>query len=943
MSNKRDVDVYNLLPALYRLQDAKRGFPLREVLKIISTQANVVKQNIDGLWDDIFIETCADWVIPYIGDLVGNNPLHEVDARRRVDVAKTISYRRRKGTLPLLEELARDVTGWHAHGVTFFELLGWTQNVNHLRFQVAPVHDARDPNVFDRVGTVNLRNIDALDRLNGPFDTICHTVDVRPISGTEGWYNIPKIGFFLWRLRHYPLTSITPREADAPHRYHFSPLGNPAPLFTNPKREADEAGLASEVHVPGPIRPVAFHFNPGDYYGDGPDRSFAIYRGPGVDKDRLIPLSEIMCKDLSTWAEPPNNQVAVDARLGRFAFAPGQAPDDGVTVSYNYGFSADIGGGPYHVRQALSDPGLATWRKTVGQQNPNGVDFNSLDDALTAWADPNDGNKANAIITITDNGTYTEEIAIEPANDRRLVIQAGDGNRPTLRFVDAEGNLADLVITGGNSTNVTLTLSGLLIEGGVHIEEESLGQLRIVHCTLVPGRGLDEKGQPQEPGRPSVIVRAPNGRLRLEIDHSIVGALRLPAEITELRAQDSIIDPATRDGAASLVPALVSGNLSPFPSLSPASPAVNITIGDKGTQTAAFSSVPTTLAPARDQLQEAIRNASGSRAFTNARVILVDNRRLAVLPGAAEDVTIEAAGADPTATKLKLDRTSARQVFALVTEAIPSSFTLSSTSPRVNVTIGDEGPHTVVLSGAPGSPAQARDQLQKALRRAHESQAFKAALVGSTEDNRLVVLPGTERTAVTFSRAPTDETTVTELALESVRPAIAGGDGGELPGPPATFERTTVFGAVHLKELVLGSEVIFTDPVVSERRQAGCVRFSHVPEGSQTPRRYRCQPDLALAQRAQELLLASEDDLPPAERALVQSRVRPSFTSVHYGHPAFAQLGLTCAEEISIGAEDGSEMGAFNLLKQPQREDNLRVRLEEYLPFGLEAGVFYAS
>src|ERR687897_659152 len=106
MSNKRDVDVYNLLPALYRLQDAKRGFPLREVLKIISTQANLVKQNIDGLWDDIFIETCADWVIPYIGDLVGNNPLHEVDARRRVDVAKTISYRRRKGTLPLLAELA---------------------------------------------------------------------------------------------------------------------------------------------------------------------------------------------------------------------------------------------------------------------------------------------------------------------------------------------------------------------------------------------------------------------------------------------------------------------------------------------------------------------------------------------------------------------------------------------------------------------------------------------------------------------------------------------------------------------------------------------------------------------------------------------------------------------------------------------------------------------
>ena len=36
-------------------------------------------------------------------------------------------------------------------------------------------------------------------------------------------------------------------------------------------------------------------------------------------------------------------------------------------------------------------------------------------------------------------------------------------------------------------------------------------------------------------------------------------------------------------------------------------------------------------------------------------------------------------------------------------------------------------------------------------------------------------------------------------------------------------------------------------------------------------------------------------------------------------------------------------MGAFHDLYQPQREINLRVRLDEYLRFGLEAGIFYAS
>jgi hypothetical protein len=36
-------------------------------------------------------------------------------------------------------------------------------------------------------------------------------------------------------------------------------------------------------------------------------------------------------------------------------------------------------------------------------------------------------------------------------------------------------------------------------------------------------------------------------------------------------------------------------------------------------------------------------------------------------------------------------------------------------------------------------------------------------------------------------------------------------------------------------------------------------------------------------------------------------------------------------------------MGAFSSLKQPQREANLRIRLEEYLPFGLEAGLIYVT
>ena len=75
----------------------------------------------------------------------------------------------------------------------------------------------------------------------------------------------------------------------------------------------------------------------------------------------------------------------------------------------------------------------------------------------------------------------------------------------------------------------------------------------------------------------------------------------------------------------------------------------------------------------------------------------------------------------------------------------------------------------------------------------------------------------------------------------------------------------------------------------------------------------------------------------------VRARVVPSFTSIHYGDPGYGQLHLSCPVEIRTGAEDGSEMGVFCHLKQPQRETNLRIRLEEYLPFGLDPGVIYVT
>jgi hypothetical protein len=145
-----------------------------------------------------------------------------------------------------------------------------------------------------------------------------------------------------------------------------------------------------------------------------------------------------------------------------------------------------------------------------------------------------------------------------------------------------------------------------------------------------------------------------------------------------------------------------------------------------------------------------------------------------------------------------------------------------------------------------------------------------------------------------------------------------------------TILRCTVFGIVDVHAVELAENCIFLDCVNVARRQLGCVRFSYVQRHCRTPRRYRCQPDMVtqtvidkvadLNKRAS--LIASEE-----------LRVRPQFTSVRYGNPGYAQLAVTCADE----------MGVFHDLYRPQREANLRQRLQQFTPAGMHVGLLYPN
>ncbi|MFY9553186.1 MAG: hypothetical protein WAV20_05705 [Blastocatellia bacterium] len=725
-SDHRSPDrLYSLLPVVHRLRDHDVGEPLRALLQIIAEQVNLVEADIDQLYENWFVETCQDWVVPYIGELIGYRIVHEAgepgeatttqgQLHNRIliprrEVAKTIRNRRRKGTLALLEMLAGDVADWPARAVEFYSLLAATQNLNHLH--------------LERGRTIDLRQGDALDRLGGALDELARTVDVRNLNSRRapGRPHSSAVGLFVWRLESYPVTHAPAFCVDrAKNHYYFSLLGNDSQLFTKATDEPDPAHIADEMNVPAPIRRRAFDERTADYYGQG--KSLRIWRDT-----HPVPLAQIVPADLSKWAyRPVGNQVAVDPRLGRIVFSQRTLPKEGVWVSYHYGFSADIGGGEYERRvRPVGERKL--YRVSQRGAARDGVS-QTINQALDHWRRER---PRDAVIEIEDSRSYTEKLSIDLTPGQHLEIRAKNCARPVIQLLDYRDNMPDSlriigpkkVKPGQRSSRVLF--DGLMIAGRSVQIERKLGEVKLRHCTLVPGWSLGRRCEPESENEPSLELE--HTTARLVIDHSIIGTIRLN--------QDEVTT-------------------------------------------------------------------------------------------------------DPVIIRI-------------------SDSILDATSPELEAI------------GSPDCPV------------AH---------------------------------------------------AIL------------TIVRSTVIGFVETHAIELAENCIFNGRVKVARRQIGCVRFCYVPPHSRTPRRYHCQPGLAgelIDQRRTKGEIGEGDVEEAKERE--RHRVRPRFNSLRYGTPDYCQLSDACAEEIRRGADDESEMGVFHDLFQPQRAANLRARLDEYLPAGVDAGVIYVS
>ncbi|MDO8144906.1 phage tail protein [Isoptericola sp. 178] len=571
-----------LLPAHVMERDAETGGLVRALLGAVAGELARVEDDLDALYDAWFVETAPEWVVPYLADLVGLDSLpgdlgtgSGAGVSRRAVVANTVAYRQRKGTVAVLEQVVRDVTGWPARAVEFYRLLATTAHVNHVR--------------PDRPALASLRHaggveLEADGLAHGALTTRAHTAEVRRVdpgpTGGRGRYGIPHIGVFVFPSQVYEVTGTRAHPVGTDLLTH--PLDRPCPWFFPPATEDTIEHLAGEPDLPVPLRPR---------------RLLALLRGarqgtatPGTlpvtvrvdDGDALPPVRLRVCgleglarrgdDTADTGDDDPTQaldgwQVVVDPVAGRIQpYLDGDPYDPAVhgvhvfDVDHAAGAVADVGAGTYdrsaaHDDALDGDPFVAVEdrRDRVDAQagvpgGPAAPDVVTIADAVAAVADGWAADAAShpggtRVVSVADPTDHVGDVDLAVPADSRLVVVAAAWEARTLLSGDVAAPVpgvyaptglrprvvGDVLVTGAEGS--ALLLDGLVVLGDVRVRPGNLTSLTVSQCT-VAGRVLVE-------GTAGDANRA----LQVTVVRSMVGGVELVGTVPGLRLADSVVDP----------------------------------------------------------------------------------------------------------------------------------------------------------------------------------------------------------------------------------------------------------------------------------------------------------------------------------------------------------------------------------------------------------------
>jgi len=538
--------LWNLLPAVYRALDTDQfdaNGPLREMVNRIGATTGALRRSIDRLWDNQSIETCDDWVIPYIADLLDTRLVLGLDpSRQRLDVANTISYRLRKGTLGVLEQIASDITGWDAKVVEFFRRLGRTRHgldppVGPVS---TPVSDTARLQMAEGIvgalthtrigGFADLRNAYGAGKSRSAFDEFFHTADTRMGQGVFGWHAIPHLGVFVWRLLSLPVGPVTPVAVQGcPGWYCFDPTGRDIPLFAAQRGARAFGDLwvsPSEAQLPTPISQQLL------------DADIKLgAQGLGLYPVEPPPATPMPLPVMSVAVGPPPATIlpvaSLTLRPARGRFAHYASPPPSVTATYSYGFPSRIGAGPYDRRgQAVTVPTPAPSVTLTG--------------GGTRLA------KAGAVtgagtLTINDSLTYTNTSSPPGALDvtvtGTLTLQAGNSQRPLLRLDPGRP-----WIIHGASADSALAMDGLFISGHDIVLSGTFAAVTLTCCTLDPGSAATPGVFANPGGSPPVAL------FQMSADGRELKPTRLwiEATITTLTIDRSVLGPVRTRGSGNV-------------------------------------------------------------------------------------------------------------------------------------------------------------------------------------------------------------------------------------------------------------------------------------------------------------------------------------------------------------------------------------------------------